>query len=166
MPAGSSAEPQGRLIAFFINVQAAGDGWGPNLTVLTNLASALVPKVTGGRNLWEQGASEGLSLTERSSDGAQDVDVVPLGGQADNPSVATELKAQPIDSSSPSLQNSGGKQDKKCTVPIGTVIEYADRESSAGGHMRLKRRSALKVCPQMPSDVYVFSPHWTFKDKN
>jgi hypothetical protein len=150
LPEGSKLEPKGRLVAFFVNVQTAGSASGPRQAVLANLASALLPNVTGGTNHWGAGAT--------FADGDGDV-----AGEA-KAEENTVIKADPV--SAGSLTNSTGKQDKKCSVPSGQVFGYSDREAAAGDHMRLKLKFADASCPDMPLDVFVYAPHWQFKDED
>lgn len=151
LPAGTQGEPQGRLVAFFVNIQASGSAGGPRQAVLANLASAMVPSAAGGTNLW--GSAPQIASA-----------AAPVEGEAVINADNTVLKAQPVDSST--LVNADdSKPDQKCSVPRGTVLAYHDRQPTVGNHMRLKLKFADQACPHMPTDVYVFAPHWTFNDK-
>jgi hypothetical protein len=71
---------------------------------------------------------------------------------------ATLIKRSTVDSSSLSA-------DQKCAVSDpATLLAYSNREEAAAGHMKVTLKFADASCPAFSGTVYLFGPHWEFKD--
>lgn len=131
---------EGRMVAFFINAMTKGSAGEVRQKALQGVANAMIPDLNGAKDLWGAAAA-------------------PAEGTA-SAKVGTVIKRKPLDSTSPELS-----ADEKCAFPKDGVLEYKSRSAADNGHTKLTLKSVNPTCPKLVGEVFVFSGHFDFKDK-